>query len=79
MNKDWSAGERSDRADKAVSTATSNIHINPANKGKFTAFANSKGKSVQGAAHAVMGNKSASPKLRKEANFAIQSSRWSKK
>ena len=48
----------------------SGIHIKPSHKGKFTAYAKSKGKSVQGAAAAVLKSKEASPALKKEANFA---------
>lgn len=50
--------------------ATAPIYIKPSHKGKFTAYAKSKGESVQGAASKVMADKSASPALRKEANFA---------
>lgn len=52
------------------------IHINPANKGKFTASANHAGMGVQEYAHHVMGNPNASPLQRKRANFAIQAAKW---
>ena len=52
------------------------IHINPKNKGKFTAYAKSKGESVQEAAKKVLADKKASPKLKKEANFARNASKW---
>lgn len=49
----------------------SGIHINPANKGKFTAKAKGAGMSVQGYAAKVLapGSK-ASPATKKQANFA---------
>jgi len=58
--------------------AKSKIKIKPENKGKFTAYAKKKGKSVQSAAHAVMNSKRSTPKQRKRANFAIQSKRWAR-
>jgi len=55
---------------------SSGIHINPANKGKFTASAERAGESVQQHAHSVMNNPNASPLERKRANFAIQAKKW---
>ena len=52
------------------------IHINPANKGKFTRYAKSKGESVQAAAHKVVKSKTASSKLKKEAQFAINAKKF---
>ncbi len=54
---------------------SSGIHIKPSHKGKFTAYAKSKGKSVQGAA-AVLKSPTASPALKKEANFARNAKKW---
>ncbi len=51
------------------------IHINPKNEGKFTKYANSKGMSIQEAAHWVMAN-SSDPKLRKRAQFAINATKF---
>jgi len=56
----------------------SGIHIKPQNKGKFTAYANSKGESVQQAASSVLSNPNASPTLKKRANFARNASKWNK-
>ena len=52
------------------SSLRSPIHINPANEGKFTAYAKSKGESVQQAASSVLNNPKASSTLKKRANFA---------
>jgi hypothetical protein len=77
---DWSAGTASNRAQKAVRTASKGkIDINPANKGKFTAYAKGKGESVQQAARSVMADKNASSTLRKRANFARNAASWNKK
>lgn len=54
----------------------SGIHIKPQNKGKFTAYAKSKGESVQEAARSVLSNPSASPTLKKRANFAKNAASW---
>ena len=51
------------------------IQINPANKGKFTNYANDKGMTVQQAAQWVMKN-SKNPILRKRANFAINAANF---
>lgn len=55
----------------------SGIHINPKNKGKFTATAKEAGKSVQSEAAAVLkpGSK-ASPLEKKRANFARNAAKW---
>ena len=55
----------------------SGIHIKPQNKGKFTAYAKSKGESVQEAASSVLANPDASSTLKKRANFARNASKWS--
>lgn len=53
------------------------IHIKPENKGKFTAYANAHGKSVQGMASQVLANKEDySPTIVKRANFAHNASKW---
>lgn len=54
----------------------SGIHIKPENRGKFTAYANSKGMSVQEAARAVLSNPNASSTLKKRANFARNAAKW---
>jgi hypothetical protein len=54
------------------------IHIKPENKGKFTAMAKRAGKSVQGEASAVLKSKTASPIVKKRANFAKNTSKWTK-
>ena len=54
----------------------SGIHIKPQNKGKFTAYANSKGESVQQAASAVLADPNASSTLKKRANFAKNAAGW---
>jgi hypothetical protein len=51
------------------------IHINPANKGKFTQAANRAGEGVQEYAHNVMAN-SSNPVMRKRAQFAINSTHF---
>lgn len=55
----------------------SGIHINPANKGKFTAKAKANGESVQGYASKVLspGSK-ASTTTKREANFARNAKKW---
>lgn len=52
------------------------IRIKPANKGKFTAYAKSKGETVQQAATAVLKNKKASSTLRKRAQFAKNAAKF---
>jgi hypothetical protein len=52
------------------------IHIKPENKGKFTAYANSQGESVQQAASSVLSNPNASETLRKRAQFAKNAASW---
>jgi hypothetical protein len=55
----------------------SGIHINPANKGKFTAKAKRAGMSVQGYAKKVLAPGShASSSTRKQANFARNASKF---
>lgn len=53
------------------------IHINPANKGKFTSWAQAHGMGVQEAASHVMANKEDySATIVKRANFARNASKW---
>jgi hypothetical protein len=52
------------------------IHINPKNRGKFTASAKAAGRSVQEHARAVLADPKASPLQKKRANFARNASRW---
>jgi hypothetical protein len=60
-----------------LSYAKGGIHINPANKGKFTAWAQSKGMSVPEAAAHVMANKEKySATIVKRANFAKNAAKW---
>lgn len=54
----------------------SGIHINPKNKGKFTASAKAAGESVQEHASSVLNSPSASPLQKKRANFAKNAARW---
>jgi hypothetical protein len=58
--------------------ASSGIHIDPKNKGKFTARAASKGKSVQQQAKSDATG-AAGEKQRKRAQFAINARKWAKK
>ena len=57
----------------------SGIHINPANKGKFTAKAKAAGMGVQAYARKVLASKNASPATKKQANFARNAKKWSHK
>jgi hypothetical protein len=53
------------------------IHINPANKGKFTAKAKAAGKSVAGYAKSVLKkNSKASAATKKQAVFAQNAKKW---
>lgn len=54
------------------------IHINPKNKGKFTASAKKAGKSVQAHAAAVLADPNATPTQKKRANFARNAAKWKK-
>lgn len=57
--------------------AQGGIHLNPANRGTFTAAATRHGKSVQGFASQVLANKqNYSPAMVKKANFARNASHW---
>lgn len=55
------------------------IFIKPENRGKFTAYAESKGMSVQEAARKVLADEDAPASLRKQANFARNAAKWNKK
>ena len=58
----------------------SGIHINPKNKGKFTATAKKAGKSVQAEADSVLKKGSGASALQKKrANFARNAAKWNKK
>lgn len=52
------------------------IHINPANKGKFTASASHAGMGVQQYASHVLNDPNASPLQKKRANFARNAAKW---
>lgn len=52
------------------------IRIKPANKGKFTAYANAHDETVQQAAARVMANHGEPASLRREANFARNAAKW---
>lgn len=56
----------------------SDIHINPKNKGKFTASAKAAGESVQQHAQSVLNDPDATPLQKKRANFARNSKQWAK-
>jgi hypothetical protein len=62
-----------------VAAAKKGIYIKPQNRGKFTAYAKSKGQSVQQAASSVLSNPKASPTQKKRANFARNAAKWKKK
>ena len=55
-----------------MATGKKPIHIKKENEGKFSAYAKSKGESVQGAANRIlsMGKNKPTPALKKEAVFA---------
>jgi len=55
----------------------SGIHINPANRGKFTASAKP-GESTQAHASRVLNNPNASTKEKQRANFARNARKWRK-
>jgi hypothetical protein len=55
------------------------IKISPSKKGTFTAAAKRAGKSVQGEAAAVLRSPSASPAMKKKANFARNAAKWNHK
>ena len=63
---------------KRVEKAESGIHINPANKGKFTAAAKAEGETPLQHAHSVMNDPDATPLQKKRANFVINASKWRK-
>ena len=56
----------------------SKIHIKESKKGTFTAAAKKAGMGVQAYAKKVLASKSASPEMKKKANFARNSARWRK-
>ncbi len=55
------------------------INIKKSKRGSFTRVAKKAGKSVQAEARAVMKSKKSSPAMRKKAQFAINTKKWSKK
>ena len=58
--------------------AASGIHIDPANRGKFTASAKAAGESVQKHAAKTAHNPRASKKQRQRAQFALNAKKWRK-
>jgi len=52
------------------------IHIKPQNRGKFTRYAKDKDESVQAAARKVVKSKTATAKLKKEAQFALNAKKF---
>jgi hypothetical protein len=52
------------------------IKIAPSKKGTFTAAAKKSGMSVQQKASSVLSDPSASPTMKKKANFARNAARW---
>ena len=54
------------------------VSIKPSKKGTFTAAAKKAGKSVQAEAKAVLASKSATPAMRKKAQFAKNAAKWKK-
>lgn len=54
------------------------IKIAPSKKGTFTAAAKKSGMSVQQKATAVLNSKTASPAMKKKANFAKNAAGWGK-
>ncbi len=67
------------RSSGSSKSSKSSIHINPANKGKFTADAKAHSESVQERAKEVLkpGSK-ASTTEKKRANFARNAAKWNK-
>jgi hypothetical protein len=55
------------------------IKIKKSTRGSFTAAAKKAGRSVQGEASAVLKSKTASPAMKKKANFARNAAKWNKK
>ena len=54
------------------------IKIKASTKGSFTAAAKKSGMSVQAKARSVLADKSASPAMKKKANFARNAAKWGK-
>jgi hypothetical protein len=54
------------------------IKIAPSKKGTFTAAAKRSGQSVQSTAASVLKDPSASPAMKKKANFARNAAKWKK-
>lgn len=59
-----------------VGKAKARIKIKASKRGTFTAAANKAGKSVQQEASSVLSNPSASPAMKKKANFARNAATW---
>lgn len=55
------------------------IKIAPSKKGTFSAAAKKSGMSVQQKATSVLNSKTASPAMRKKAQFAANAAKWKKK
>lgn len=58
--------------------AKKGIYIKPSKRGTFKAAAKKAGKSVQAEATAVLKSKSASPAMKKKANFARNAAKFKK-
>jgi len=58
--------------------AKSKISIKPSKRGTFTAAAKKSGQSVQQKARSVLSDPSASPAMKKKANFARNAAKWKK-
>lgn len=61
---------------RLIPIAKSGIHIDPANKGKFTASAKRAGQSVQEHASSVLKDPDATSLQKKRANFARNAKKW---
>ena len=59
-----------------IEKGKSGIHINPKNRGKFTAAAKRAGMGVQEYARKVLNDPNASPLLKRRANFARNSTKF---
>ena len=56
--------------------ARKGIYIKPSKRGTFTAAAKKSGQSVQQKASSVLSDSSASPAMKKKANFARNAAKW---
>lgn len=60
-------------------TSRKPIKIKPSKRGTFKAAAKKAGRSVQAEATAILKSKTASPAMKKKANFARNAAKWNKK